>query len=164
MDLFNPQSGTIFWTVLTFVIVLIVLRKYAWAPILKTLEERENKISDALEQAESNRIEAIKMREEQDKLLQDARQESTAMIEESKINAEKISQSILDNARTEAEHLLDRARKEIELSKRTAIDELRQYAVDLSLAVAEKLTEKALSKEDHLNLIERSLFEFTHSK
>jgi len=164
MDLFNPQSGTIFWTILTFLIVLIVLRKYAWNPILKTLEAREVRIKDALEEAESNRLEAIKMRAEQEQLLQNAKQESVAMIEETKLNAELMSQSILESTRKEAHDLIDRAKKEIELSKKIAIDELKHYAVDLSLAAAERLTEKALSKKDHLKLIETSLFEFTNSK
>ena len=164
MDLLNPQSGTIFWTALTFIILLIVLRRYAWGPILKTLEERENRIKDALDQAETSRTTAMQLKEEQEKSLKIAREESVALIEDSKVNAEKISRSIIEEARKEADNLLNKAREEIMRSKMIALDELKQYAIDISLAAAQKVTSNSLSEKDHLKLIENSLDEFVEAK
>ena len=76
MDLLSPDSGTIFWTVLTFILLLLILKKYAWKPILKTLEDRENKIKVALYQAEQDQKEAAKFLEEQKTLLDKAKNES----------------------------------------------------------------------------------------
>ena len=134
MDLLSPDSGTIFWTVLTFVLLLIILKKYAWKPILKTLEDRENKIKVALYQAEQSQKESEQLLEDQKRLLQKARKESTDIIEKSKTSAEKSRKEITDHAHEEAEKILQRARQEIELSKENAIVEIKKYAVDLSFS------------------------------
>ena len=159
MDLLSPDSGTIFWTVLTFVLLLLILKKYAWKPILKTLEDRENKIKIALYQAEQTQKEAEKLLEEQKELIAKARKESAETINESKRSAENSRKEIIEHAQTEADNLLERAKQEIELSKQAALDELKQYAVDLSFSAAQKVIGEILTKEQHFNLIKKSIEE-----
>ena len=164
MDLLSPDSGTIFWTILTFVVLLLILKKFAWKPILETLENRENQIKEALSQAEQGQKEAEKLLEDQKQLLQKARKESAEIIDESRKSAEKSHKDIVEQAHKEAESVLERARQEITLSKETAISEIKQYAVDLSFMAAQKVIGEAITKEQHLNLIEKSIEQLSQSK
>ena len=164
MDLLSPDSGTIFWTVLTFIILLLVLKKFAWKPILKTLEDRENKIKVALYQAEQTQKEAEKLLKNQREILTKARQESAETINAAKKSAEITRKEIIDQTQIEAENLLKQAKQEIEISKQTALDELKKYAVDLSFAAAQKVISETLTKEQHLQLIEKSIEELSRAK
>lgn len=164
MGLLEPNTGSIFWTVVTFLLLLFVLKRYAWKPILKTLEDRENKIKVALYQAEQDQKDAQKYLEEQKALLDKARKESIHMINESKKNAENVRNDIVEKARVEAEKMLERAKQEIELSKDAAINDVKKYAVDLSLAAAQKVLQDTLTEEKHLQLIEKSVKELSQAQ
>jgi len=162
MDLLIPDTGTIFWTLLTFIILFWVLKKLAWKPILDTLAERETTIQRALQQAAEDQISAARLLEEQKALLDAARKESTRIIDESLENAEKFRKESLEQARQEADKLLNRARQEIELSRDAAIAEIRTYAIDLSLTATQKFISDNLSPEQHLRILERQLNELSH--
>jgi len=164
MGLLEPNTGSIFWTVVTFILLLLVLKKYAWKPILKTLEDRENKIKIALYQAEQDQKDAQKYLEEQKTLLDKARKESIQMINESKKNAENVRKDIVEQSRVEAEKILERAKQEIDLSKETAINDVKKYAVELSFAAAQKVLRETLTEEKHLQIIEKSVKELSQSK
>jgi len=164
MDLLSPDSGTIFWTILTFILLLLVLKKYAWKPILKTLEDRENKIKVALYQAEQDQKEAAKLLEEQRQLLERAKKESSQIISDSQKSAELTRKEILQQARSEADRLLERAKQEINLSKEAAIEDIKQYAADIAFLAAQKVVGETLSKEQHLNLVEKYIKELSHAK
>lgn len=157
MDLLSPEPGTIFWTVLTFILLLLVLKKFAWGPILKTLEDRENKIKVALYQAEQSQKEAEKVLSEQKNILSNARKDAIEIMNESKKNADKTRKEIVEQAHKEAENILTRAKQEIDLSKETAIEEIKKYAVEISFAAAQKVTSESLTREQHLHLIEKSI-------
>lgn len=159
MDLLSPDSGLIFWTVLTFILLLLILKKFAWKPILKTLEDRENKIKVAISKSEQSQKEAEKLLEQQKELLEKARKESVGIIDESRKNAEKFRKQIVEQAHLEAENILERAKQEIKLSKDAAIDEIKQHAVDLSFAAAQKIIGKTLTKDQHFNLIKKTIKE-----
>lgn len=163
MDLLSPDSGTIFWTVLTFVILLLILKKYAWKPILKTLEDRENKIKMTLYEAEQSQKNAEKSREEQAQLLEKLKKESAELFHQNKLDAENARKKLMDQAREDAENLLVHAKNEIELSKLDAINDIRKYAVDLSIAAAKKVIGENFTEKDHLDLIEKSIQELTKS-
>jgi len=164
MGLLEPNTGSIFWTVVTFILLLLVLKKYAWKPILKTLEDRENKIKVALTQAEQDQKDAQKYLDEQKALLDKVRKESIQMINESKKNAEKVRKEIVEKARVDAEKMLERAKQEIELSKDAAINDVKKYAVDISLAAAEKVLRETLTDKNHLRLIEKSVNELSQAR
>ncbi len=164
MDLLLPKGGTIFWTILTFILLMLILKKFAWKPILKTLSDRENKIKVALYQAEQDQKEAEKLLAEQREFLEKARKESVQIINESKKSAEASRKELLEQARTEADRVLERAKHEIELSKDTAIEEVKQYATDIAFLAAQKVVGETLSKDQHLNLVDKYIKELIQTQ
>ncbi|RMD93687.1 MAG: ATP synthase F0 subunit B [Calditrichaeota bacterium] len=159
MSLLNPNTGTIFWTALTFLFLLWALRKLAWKPLLSALNERENRIRESLEKAEEAQKQAEKNIEEYQKMLEKARQESQALIEKGRKTAESVREEIIQNAREEASRLLERAKKEISLEREKAVDEIKKLAVDISLIATRKAIGKALTPQDHKMLIDEALKE-----
>jgi len=164
MDLLSPDSGTIFWTMITFILLLLILKRYAWKPILKTLSDRENKIKVALYQAEQDQKDAEKLLAEQRELLEKAKKESIQIINDSIKSAEASRKELLEQTRAEADHLLERAKQEIELSKDAAIEDVKQYATDIAILAAQKVVGETLSKEQHLNLIDKYIKELIQTR
>ncbi|OQX83158.1 ATP synthase F0 subunit B [candidate division KSB1 bacterium 4484_87] len=161
MDLLNPNTGTIFWTVLTFILLLLMLKKFAWKPILDALDERENKIKSAIYQAEQDRKQAEKYLQEQKALIEKAKKESAQIIADSRDAAENMKKEIVDQAREEAGRLIEQARQEIDLSKETAISEIKKYAVDLSILAAQKVVGETLDTHRQKSLIEQYINELS---
>ena len=164
MDLLSPDTGTIFWTVITFVILLFILSKLAWKPILKTLADRENRIKSALYQAEHDQKEAEKFLQEQKALIDQAKKDSIKIINESKQAADRTQKEIVEQARLESERLLERAKQEIELGKDAAIADIKKYAVDISLIAAQKVVGETLSEQQQVNLIKKYVNELSQTK
>ncbi len=155
MDLLSPDTGTIFWTVITFILLMLILKRVAWGPILNTLENREKKIQTALDQAEEDRKQAEKYLQEQMALIEQAKKESAKIISDSREVAEKTKKEIVDQARQEAENLLKKAKQEIDMSKDAAISEIKKYAVDLSLLAAQKVVGESLDDDSQKELIKK---------
>lgn len=164
MDLLTPDSGTLFWTVLTFVLLLLILKKFAWKPILKMLEDRENKIKVALYQAEQDQKEAAKYLEEQKALLEKAKRDSIQIINDSKKSADASRKELIDHARAEADRLLERAKQEIDLSKDAAIQDVKQYATEIAILAAQKVVGETLSSEQHVKLAYKYVKEFVQAQ
>ncbi len=157
--LLNVNTGLIFWTVVTFLLLLFTLKKLAWSPILGALEERQKRIQEDLERAEKARAESEQLLEEQRQMLQKARQEAQEIIERGRKAAEAARQELLAKSKEEAEQLLEKAKREIELSRDKALEEIRNLAVDLSLAAASKVIRKELDPDEHRRLVEEALQE-----
>lgn len=157
MELLTPQGGTIFWTAVTFAILLIILGKLAWRPILEMLDEREKKISESLEQAEIARAEAEKTMAEQNKIIEAAKKEAQEILNTSRNAADSTKEEIIQKAKQEADQLLNKAKREIELSRDKAIEEIRDLAVELSMTATTKLIGKSLDEKEHKALIEQSI-------
>jgi F-type H+-transporting ATPase subunit b len=157
MELLSPKLGLIFWTFIVFIILLWILKRFAWKPILETLDERENRIRAALEDAERSRQEAQETLNKYQQLLDEAKKEAQEILAKSRKTAEATRDEIVQKAQAEANHLIERARKEIDLEREKAIDELRREAVELSLMIASRLIGKSLSPDDHSRLIAESL-------
>jgi F-type H+-transporting ATPase subunit b len=154
MELVRLEWGLIFWTIVTFLVLLFILKKLAWKPILAMLEEREKKIQDSLDNAEQARNEAKTLLEKNNRMLKEARETSAQIIEKSKEQSEKMSRDIQARAQEESVRLIERAREEITREKKTAMNELRQETVDLGLAMAEKLIQGTIDRDVHKKLIE----------
>ena len=164
MNLLTPDGGTIFWTILTFILLLLILKKYAWKPILKTLEDRENKIKAALYQAELDQKEAARLLEEQKALLEKAKKDSIQIINDSKKSAEALRKELIEQARNDAERLLERAKQEIDLSKDAAIQDVKKYATEIAILAAQKVVGETLSQNQHLELVDKYIKEFSHTQ
>lgn len=155
--LVQVDPGLYIWTIIIFLVLLFLLMKFAWKPLLAMLEKREDNIRQALLDAEKAREELANVKEDTEKLLNEARTESQAIVAAGKKSAERMKDEIVEKAQSKSDALLADVKKQIELEKDRAIVEVRAEVVNLSLQVAEKLIRKNLSKDDNLKLINESL-------
>jgi F-type H+-transporting ATPase subunit b len=159
MELLTPSSGTVFWTVVTFSVLLFILYKVGWRPILQMLTEREKKIRNSLAQAERIEAEAEKVIKQHAQMIKEAKREAQMIVAAGKKSAEKLKEEIILTAHQEADQMLEKANREIEQSRDQAVEEIRNLAVELSLAATAKMLGNSLSKKEHQKLIEDSIDE-----
>jgi F-type H+-transporting ATPase subunit b len=150
---FSINTGLIFWTVVVFAILLALLWRFGWPAILKTVEDRERRIQQQLEEAERARAEAARLLEEHKRTIAGAKAEAQEIVARAKAVADKERETLLARARQEYDQLLERARHEIDAEKEKAIVALRREAVDLSIAAASKLLEAQLDSETNRKLV-----------
>ena len=146
MGLVMPNPGTIFWMLIIFGIVLFVLRKFAWKPILNALSEREESISNALNSAEIARKEVEGLKADNDKIIVEARREREIILKEAKEMKEKIISEAKEQANLEGQKSIEQARQQIQAEKDSAISEIKNQVAELSVSIAEKVIKKELSK------------------
>jgi len=151
------DPGLFVWTIITFLILLGVLTRFAWKPLLKALETRENEISQSLEDAEKAKQELERLSAESDEIIAKARSEAQGIVSEGKKAAEQLTATTLNKAKEEAMANLSAAKEQIKIERDKAIVEIKGEVVNLSLSIAEKLVKKNLSKEDNKSLIDESL-------
>lgn len=161
---FDINTAVIFWTLIVFGLLLVLLRRFAWPSILKSVEERERKIQHQLDEAEKHRAESARLLEEHKKLLATAKSEAQEIITKAKQVGEKEREALLAKARHEQDELLARARKEIGEEKQKALLALRKEAVDLALAGAAKLVELKLDSDANRRLVTEYLESLEHSR
>ncbi len=157
MELMTPSGGTIFWTAVTFVLLLLILRKIAWNPILQMLEERERKIDESLAAADKIKNMSESMIAEQGSIILEARQIAKETVDKATQVAEKARVDILKKAEIDAQALVEKAKKDIEAGKEQAMYEVQQLVVELSMNATEQIIGKSLDKTDHERLIKESL-------
>ena len=145
--LFDTNPGLIVWTIISFLVLLIVLAKYAWKPILKMLGDREGQIRAALEQAERARIEAAEMMKQNEKNLARAAEEYQKMIREGRALAEKMKDEIVNKAKQQADQEIKQAAEEIQRNVETAKLQLRTEIADLAIQATEKILEETLDEK-----------------
>lgn len=158
----NP--GLMFWTIVTFVILFLILKKIAWGPILEALEKREKTIRDSLDEASRTREEAQKLFEDYNQKLEKAGAEAQKVLEEGRAMGENMKNDIVAKAREEAEAIVTRGKNEIDLETEKAISEIRKQAVDLSLNAASKIVKKTLTGEDHERIVLEAINEIKETK
>jgi len=140
-SILEPQLGLVVWTVVTFVMLLIVLRKLAWGPMLKALHDREKAIKDALDRSAEARAEADKILADQKRILNDARKEAQDFLERTQKDNERAREALMVRAREESEKLIADGKLAIEQEKKAALLEIRTAAVDLALGAAARVIE-----------------------
>jgi len=150
-------SSLIFWEILSFGILLWVLYKYAFPPILETLDMRERKIRESLEQAERHRVEAERRMQEYEAKLNAASREAEAVLIQAKERAQRLLDENEQRLGAEAERVKGEATREIDQERRKAIQEIRSQATDLALLVAEKVVERSLNDADHRRLADEAI-------
>lgn len=147
MDLVTPELGTIFWMVIIFGIVVFVLRKFAWTPILNSLNDRENNINNALRAADEARKEMQTLKADNEKIMAEAKNEKEKILHEAMDLKDKIIAEAKQKAEAEAESNIKHARQQIQNEKVKAVNEMKQQMTELSLMIAEKVIRKELSDE-----------------
>lgn len=151
------DPGLFIWTIITFLILLFALKKFAWKPLIDALERRETRIRQSLEDAEKAKEELEQVQSKTEEILARARAESQAILVEGKKMGEKVKDEILKTAKEKANAIVISAETEIEIKKDKAIAEIKAGVVDISLKIAEKLLRRNLTKEDNIALIDESL-------
>jgi F-type H+-transporting ATPase subunit b len=155
---FTAPESLIFWTSIIFVVFLILLRKFAWKPILGAVNERETSIKNALLSAENARKEMQNLQSDNQRILQEARLERDAMLKDGREMKEKMVADAKNEAQAQGLKMIEQAKAAIEGEKNAALAELKSHVATLSLEIAEKLLKEELSnKESQVKLVEKML-------
>jgi len=160
MDLVTPGLGLVFWMTLSFSIVLFILKKFAWKPILNSLKDRDDSIAAALNAAEKARNEIDELKANNDKVMREARIERDKLLKEARDIKEEIISEAKKEAKKEADKILLDAKKSIKNEKMAAITELKNQVANLSINIAEKILKQELKdKESQQKLTDNILKE-----
>ncbi len=150
--------GLFFWQIIIFVLLLLLLRKFAWKPILSAVNDREEGIKNALDSAEKAKLEMQNLQADNEKLLQEARAEREIMMKEAREIKAKMIADAKDEAKAEADKMVTQAQAAIVSEKKAAIAEMKQTVASLSLEIAEKVVKHELSDSDkQLKLVNEML-------
>ncbi|MGN7175479.1 ATP synthase F0 subunit B [Paenibacillus sp. FSL R5-0490] len=147
------NGGDILYQLVMFIILLALLKKFAWGPLMGIMQQREEHIASEIQAAEESRTEAKKLLEEQRSLLKEARTEAQGLIENAKKQGDVQREEIVAAARTESERIKESAKLEIEQQKEQAVAAIREQVASLSVLIASKVIEKELSAADQEKLI-----------
>jgi F-type H+-transporting ATPase subunit b len=154
MDLLNPSFGLLIWTLLAFVIVFFLLRKFAWKPILSSLDQRERGIADSLETAQRVQREMAQLKNENEELMARAREERGAMLKEARETKDRIIAESKEQAKVEYSKIIAEAQQAIEMQKMAALTEVKNQVGKLVVEVTEKVLRRELSnpgaQEEHI--------------
>lgn len=156
MDLLTPEIGLFFWTLIAFLAVFFILRKFAWGPILKSLNERETGIADAIAAADKVKAEMAQMQNENEKLMAEAREERAQMLKEARTEQDRIINKAKEDTKAITDRMLADAQQQIEQQKMAALTEVKNQIGNLAIEVAEKVLRKQLATAD-------SQSEYAHS-
>lgn len=160
-SLFTGDLGNIIWSLLTFFMVLVVLGKFAWKPVLGALQRREEFIYSSLKQAKADREAAESRLKEYEAKLAAARHEATEIVEEGRRDAEVVRHKIEEDARASTAAMLERAKREIDIATDTAVKKLYDVTGKLATDMASRIISKEINAQDHERLIAESIREFS---
>ena len=155
--LFDINAGLSVWTLIVFAALLVILGRFAWAPILQAVETREKGIQSALDEAAKRNEDAAKLLADHREQLADARRQANELIAQGRAAGEGVRQDIEVKARAEAQAIVDRARAEIQRERDAALDALRRESVELALAAASRLIQENLDQKKDREIVERYL-------
>jgi len=148
MELVTPNAGTIFWMIIIFGLVVLILRKFAWKPILSALNERERSISTAMNEARKVRKEIDNLKERNEELINEARKEKENILREAMAIKDNIVVEAKEKARADAQSNIEHARQQIQNEKAKAISEMKKQMVEISMMIAEKLIRKEMTQSE----------------
>ncbi|MFT6002002.1 MAG: F-type H+-transporting ATPase subunit b [Flavobacteriales bacterium] len=159
MDLVTPSIGLIFWTTLAFVVLLILLRKFAWKPILSAVNTREESITNAMNAAEEAKKEMANLTSTNERLLNEAREERDSLMKEAREMKVEIIAKAKEEATSEGEKMIVNAKAAIETERKSAIADLKNQVASLSIDIAEKIVKGNLSGDDKQKQLVNELVE-----
>jgi len=158
MDLITPDVGLLFWTLVSFIVLYIILTKFAWGPILGAVKEREESIKQALDAADNAKKDMENLKADNEKILNEAKIERETMLKEAREIKSKLISDAEEEAKIRAKKMVEAAKTAIQNEKNSAMNELKNTVVDLSVGIAEKLiSEELADKDKQLKMIEEIL-------
>ena len=155
--LVQPDPGLFIWTIVVFLVLLTLLAKFAWGPLLKALEQRQAAIRKSLDDAQQAKQELERLQQQSEKIIRDARVEADAIISRSRGDAERLREEMKQKARAEADTIVKSAERQIQLETGRALQQIRREAADLSVLIASKIIQRNLSREDNERLIDETI-------
>lgn len=161
--LVQPDVGLMLWTLLVFVVAMVLLSKLAWPKITEALDKRQRLIEDSIESANQTKSEAEQLLAEYRERLKEARVQAEEIVTRARRAGEEHERESTEAARKKREELLEQARRDIEAETRRAISEIRTEVADLTIAATERVTRKSLSEEDQRRLVEEAIGELDFS-
>ena len=161
--LIEVRPGLMIWTIVCFLITLYVLKRYAFGPIQKTIDERRERIRQSLVEADHAREEARKLLEEHRQLIGQAQTQAEEILSDARRVAEASERRMRDELEADRQRRLEETRRQIEAETRRALEQIRVEVVELSMLAASKVTRKSLDDDDHRRLIEEAVGELDFS-
>ena len=155
--LVQADPGLFIWTILTFLVLVALLARFAWRPLLQALEGRQAAIAKSLEDAAQAQEELEHLNRESAQMMQQARVEAEAIVSRSRSDAEVLREELKQKSRAEAATIVANAEKQIQLETARAVQQIRSETIDLSVDIASKILRRQVSKTDHEGLIEETL-------
>ena len=162
--LVQPDPGLFIWTILTFLVLLGLLAKFAWRPLLKALEARQEAIKKSLEDADRAKEELARMQQESAKIIEQARVEADSILSRTRSDADRLKEELKVRAKEEADTMIRNAEQQIQLQTRQALQQIRHEVGDIAVTIASKLLERNLTNEDNDRLIRETLRQLEVSK
>jgi F-type H+-transporting ATPase subunit b len=157
MQLVNPGIGLLFWMLVSFSLVMYILAKFAWGPIMKGIHQRENTIEKALEAANEARKEMLQLKAGNEQLLRDAKDERDALMRDARKMKDAIMEEARANGAEESARIVETARENIQFEKMAAINDLKNQVASISIDIAEKLLGKELENKAQQQLLTEKL-------
>ena len=152
--LVQPDPGLYIWTIATFLVLVVLLAKFAWRPLLAALDERQQAIRKSLDDARQAKQDLERVHAESAKILEQARKEAESIVASTRTDVNQFREEMRLKAREEAAGIVKNAERQIELETARALQQIRHEAVDLSVTIASKLLQRHVSKDDNARLIE----------
>ena len=153
------EPGLMIWTVIIFVVLLIVLRKFAWGPLLAALDEREQNIKEALEQAQKTQRETELVLAENQRRTDEGFKRAEEIVQQARQEAEQMRQRMLEEAKAESRRVTEQGLRRIEAEQRAAMEEIRKMAGDLAIQAAGRLIQVSLSDQQQREIVDKFLAE-----
>ena len=155
--LLDVSTGLVFWSAITFLLLLFLMKKFLWGPLIENLDRRETMIHDSVKKAEETQQKSEEALKDYNKKLAEAREEVRQIVAAGKESAEKAKADILVEAGKKSASLLEKAKKEIAAERSDAINQIKQVVVDISISAAEKMLKRNLNADDQIKLIEETM-------
>jgi F-type H+-transporting ATPase subunit b len=157
--LVQPDPGLYIWTIVTFLVLLALLARFAWRPLLDALERRQDAIKKSLDDARQAKEELQRLNVESAKILAQARSEAAGIIDSTRADAARFADEMKQKARSDADALVKHAQREIDAQTARAVQSIRREAIDLSVAVASKILRRDISSADNERLVDDTIRE-----
>jgi F-type H+-transporting ATPase subunit b len=155
--LVQPDPGLFIWTIITFLVLLGLLAKFAWGPLLQALESRQAAIRKSLDDAQQAKVELERLQQESAQIVRQARVDAEGIVSQSRSDAARLREEMRQKAKTDADGIVRNAERQIQLETTRALQQIRHEAVDLSVMIASKLLQRNLTREDNERLIDEAL-------
>ena len=153
----EPNPGLMLWTIATFILLVILLRKLAWKPLLEALHNREEHVRNSIERAEQAKIEAERLLEENRAQLAKAEAEASRILGEGRALGDKLKNEMIEQANRQSRRMIDQAKAEIERDKDAALSQLKNEVANLAIMAAEKILDETLDENRYRKIIDASL-------